>query len=322
MRAIVIHEQGGPEVLRLEEVPEPAAGPGQVLIRTEAIGVSYSEMAMRAGVYPPAAPLPAVFGFEAAGIVTAAGDGADPSLEGRRVVVLSPALGCYAEYVAAAAESVTPVPDGMPPADAVAVANMAAVALCLLRTARLTGSETVLVEVAAGGVGGYLTQLARDHGAGRIIATAGSMAKRDHARALGADAVLDHTDHDWPDQLRDLLDGAGLDVVFESLGGESAGRLLDAMTPVSGRMLLYGLVNGEPAVTPMDLLRRGLTLTGCAGMPGWLDLVQAARGDVLRMVTEGRLRPQIDSVLPLADAARAHERIEARAAIGKIVLVP
>jgi NADPH2:quinone reductase len=321
MRAIVMHEQGGPEVLQLQEVPKPAPGPGQVLIRTEAIGVSYSEAAMRAGIFPAAAPLPAVLGFDAAGIVTGTGDGADASLEGKRVAVFSPALGCYAEYVVAAARSVTPVPEGVSPTDAVAVTN-AAVALCLLRAARLTGGETVLIEVAAGGVGGYLTQLARDHGAGRIIATAGSAAKRDHARALGAETVLDHTDPAWPDRLRDLLDGTRLDVVFESLGGESAGRLLDAMTPGSGRMLLYGLLNGEPAVTPMDLLRRGLTLTGCAGMPGWLDLVQAARADAFRMVSEGRLHPRIDSVLPLAEAARAHERIDARATIGQIVLVP
>ncbi|MBV9381285.1 MAG: zinc-binding dehydrogenase [Streptosporangiaceae bacterium] len=317
-----MHEQGGPEVLKLEEVPQPAAGPGQVLIRNEAIGVSYSEIPMRAGVYPPPVSLPAVFGFEAAGIVTEAGDGSGASLEGKRVVVLSTSFGSYAEYMAVPADSVTVVPGGVTAADAVAVANMAAVALCLLRRARLTGSETVLIEAAAGGVGGYLTQLAREHGAARIIATAGSPAKREHARSLGAGAVVDHTDPGWPDKLGEVLGGAGLDVVFESLGGESAGRLLGAMTPVSGRMLLYGVLNGPPAIAPVDLLHRGLTLTGCAGMGDWLALVQAARGDVLRMVADGRLRPQVDSVLPLSDAARAHERTEARAAMGKVVLVP
>lgn len=150
MRAIVMHEPGGPEVLRLEEVPVPVAGEGQVLIRTEAIGVSFSEIPMRAGIYPPPAPLPVIFGFEAAGVVTSVGPGADGALAGRRVVVLSTTFGSYAEYLAVAAGSVTVVPGGISPSGAVAVANMGAVALCLLRAARLTGGENVLVEVAAG----------------------------------------------------------------------------------------------------------------------------------------------------------------------------
>jgi NADPH:quinone reductase len=322
MRAIVMHEPGGPGVLRPEEVPDPVAGPGQMLIQAEAIGVSYSELAMRAGLYPPPAPLPLTFGFEAAGVVTATGPGADPALRGRRVVVLSTAFGAYAEYLAVPAEAVTPVPDGIGAAEAVAVANMAAVALCLLRAARLTGSESVLVEVAAGGVGGYLTQLARPLGAARVIGTAGGAAKGEHARSLGADVVLDHRQPGWAEGLPAALGGATLDVVFESIGGESAGQVLAAMTPLSGRVMFYGLLAGPPAITPLDLLRRGLTLVGCGGMPGWLGLVQAARAEVLAMTAEGRIRPLIDSFLPLEEAAQAHQRFEDRAAVGKIILVP
>src|ERR1700733_7695954 len=121
MRAVVMHEPGGPEVLQLEEVPVPVTGAGQVLIRAEAIGVSYSEIPMRAGVFPPPAPLPLTFGLEAAGVVTAIGSGADPALQGRRVVVLSTTFGAYAEYLAVPATSVTVVPDGIGAADAVAV---------------------------------------------------------------------------------------------------------------------------------------------------------------------------------------------------------
>jgi NADPH2:quinone reductase len=317
MRAIVMHETGGPEVLRLEDVPQPAAGPGQLVIRTEAIGVSHTEAALRAGGFPFPAPLPAVFGFEAAGVVTETGDGASEALIGRRVVVMNTGLGSYAEYVATEAGTATPVPDGISPADAVAVANFGAVALCLLRAARLTGTETVLVESAAGGVGGYLTQLARELGAARVIGTAGSEAKREYARRIGADDVLDHTDPGWPAKL-----GEGtVDAVFESLAGETTGKLLDALTPGTGRILLYGMLTGIPAIAPLDLMTRGLTLTGCAG-PDWLGRVQAARADVFELVIRGRLRPRIDSVLPLADAVRAHERFDARAAIGRIILTP
>lgn len=195
-------------------------------------------------------------------------------------------------------------------------------ALCLLRAARLTGRESVLVEVAAGGVGGYLTQLARAHGAALVIGTAGSAAKRDHARSLGADVVLDHSEPGWPGGLPAALGGTTLDVVFESIGGTSAGQVLEAMTPLAGRVMFYGLLAGPPAITPLDLLRNGLTLVGCGGMPGWVKRVQAARADVLAMTAEGTISPQVDSVLPLAEAGRAHQRLEDRAAIGKIILVP
>jgi NADPH2:quinone reductase len=313
MRAIVLHAQGGPENLTLEQVPEPVAGPGELLIRTEAIGVSYTEAALRGGNYPPPVALPAVYGFEAAGIVTASDD---PALTGRRVVSMNTALGSYAEYTTAPLDAVTLVPDGVSAADAVATANFGAVALTLLRAAQLTGSQTVLVEAAAGGVGGYLTQLARGQGAGRVIGTAGTQAKRDYALSIGADEVLDHGDPGWTEALgKDRID-----VVFESLAGDSTVRLLDALTPGSGRILLYGFLQGPPTITAMDLLVKGVTLVGCGGMPGWLDRVAAARPEVLAMVADGTLTPRIDRTLPLADAAQAHALFDARTPSGKIIL--
>ncbi|MEU8195420.1 zinc-binding dehydrogenase [Microbispora amethystogenes] len=321
MRAIVMHKTGDPEVLTLEEVPTPVPGPGQVLVRTEAVGVAYYETAMRSGLFPMPRPLPSVFGFEAAGVVTEVGKGVDGGLTSRRVAIMNATgEGTYAEYVTAAADALVPVPDSLTATDAVAVAVQGALAMTLLRTAGLTGTETVLAEVAGGGVGGYLTQLARPMGAARVLATAGSPAKRELARELGADDVFDHTDPGWTERLREA--GGPVDVVFESLGGASAGRVLDAMTPGTGRMLLYGLLGGPPAVTPMDLLQRGLTLVGCGGPESWMSRVLAARAEVLDLAARGGLRSQVDSVLPLADAAEAHRRIEARTAVGKVVLVP
>ncbi|MEV8634047.1 zinc-binding dehydrogenase [Streptosporangium sp. NPDC051023] len=150
----------------------------------------------------------------------------------------------------------------------------------------------------------------------------GGPAKREHALEMGADVVLDHTDPGWTERIPEALGGDGLDVVFESIGGASVGRLLDTMTPGTGRVLFYGVLDGEPAITPMDLLRRGLTLVGCGGMTDWAERVRAARADALAMAADGRVRPRIDSVLPLADAAEAHRRIENRAAVGKIILMP
>jgi NADPH:quinone reductase-like Zn-dependent oxidoreductase len=333
MRAIVMHQTGGPEVLRLEEVPVPDVGPGEVLVRTEAIGINFFEVRSRSGAALPVHPaaLPKVPGFEAAGTVAAAGEGVDPALIGTRVASVG-GSGAYAEYVAVPATAAIPLPAGLAAADAVAVTAQGATALALLRAAALTGREDVLIEAAGGGVGGYLVQLAREFGARSVIATAGSAAKRQLALDLGADAVLDHRDPDWPDQVIAANDGAMIDVIFESIAGESAGRLLNALVPGAGRMLFYGLLSGEPpAISPYDLLLRGVGLIGCGGRPadystgratGWSAQVEAARPEVLARAAAGRIRPLVDSKIPLADAARAHQRIEDRQAVGKVILVP
>jgi NADPH:quinone reductase len=322
MRAIVMHQTGGPEVLRLEEVPAPEPGPGQLLVRVEAIGVSFFETQMRAGGLSLPVPLPAVLGAEAAGAVAAAGAGADPGLIGQRVAVLTGGMGSYAEYAAVPAAMATVLPGGVSPADAVAAAP-AAVALGLLEKAALAGGETVLAESGASSVGGYLIQLAREAGAGKVIATAGTPARREHARKLGADIVLDHAQPGWPGALRETLDGSAVDVAFESIGGPAAQQVLGTLTPGTGRMLCYGNLSGEPAAVDLAALRSsGVTVTGCGG-PAWFGHVLGrCRPEIFRRLAEGRLRPLPATILPLDQATAAHQRIEDHAALGKIVLVP
>ncbi|WP_425296558.1 quinone oxidoreductase family protein [Nocardia cyriacigeorgica] len=247
MQAIVMTGTGGPEVLVAREVPEPRPEAGEVLIRTEAIPVLYPETLLRSGVFPMAAELPAVFGFQAAGEVVEVGAGVDRDLVGRRVVVETAGAGSYAEFVRASAESATPIPAGVSADDAAAAVMSGSVALALLKAAHLTGTETVLVEAGATGVGSYLVQLAEQFGAARVIATAGDAAKRERTRELGAADVVDHRDDDWTETLRGRLGDATVDVVFDSIGGSSAARLLDVMTPGSGRMLSYGWLSGAPA---------------------------------------------------------------------------
>ncbi|WP_280467756.1 quinone oxidoreductase family protein [Nocardia cyriacigeorgica] len=320
MQAIVMTGTGGPEVLVAREVPEPRPEAGEVLIRTEAIPVLDPETLLRSGVFPMAAELPAVFGFQAAGEVVEVGAGADRDLVGRRVVVETAGAGSYAEFVRASAESATPIPDGVSADDAAAAVMSGSVALALLKAARLTGTETVLVEAGATGVGSYLVQLAEQFGAARVIATAGDAAKRERARELGAADVVDHRDDDWTDILRTRLGDATVDVVFDSIGGSSAARLLDVMTPGSGRMLSYGWLSGAPAqVSAGDLLPRGLTLVGCAG-PAWLAGLAPHRADILDRVHA--LASAVETTLPLEDAAKAHELVESRAPLGKIILRP
>lgn len=311
---------GGPEVLVVRDVPVPGPGRGEILIRVEAVPVLYPEVALRTGVFPMAAPPPVVFGFQAAGVVTEIGPEVSAEHLGRRVVVETAGTGSYAEYVSVPVESATAIPDDLSTDEAAATIMSGAVALTLLETARLTGTETVLVEAGATGIGSYLVQLAKEFGAARVIATAGGAAKVERARELGADEVLDHSDPDWIRQAGSLLDPATVDVVFDSIGGASAHALLDLMTPDAGRMLGYGWLSGAPAqVTAGDLLARGLTFTACAG-PAWSARVHSANSAALTRAAT--LVPAVETVLPLDQAARAHELVEARAPLGKIILRP
>ncbi|WP_039798992.1 quinone oxidoreductase family protein [Nocardia araoensis] len=322
MQAIVMTAPGSPDVLVAADVPAPRAGAGEVVIRAEAIPVLYPETKLRSGEFPLGAPLPLVFGFQAAGVVTEVGAQVDPALIGRRVVVSTQGSGAYAEFVAAPADSVASIPDGLSFVDAAAVLMNGSVAIPLLETAALTGTETVLIEAAATGVGSALVQLAKEFGAARVIGTAGGSDKAAHARKSGADEVIDHNDPEWTTGLREILDGATVDVVFDSIGGASAAGLLDLMTPLRGRMLGYGWLAGAPAqVSASDLLMRGLTFTGCAG-PDWLNRVAQARTAVLARAAAGGLDSPIEAVLPLDQASRAHRLLEERAVLGKIVLRP
>ncbi|MGX1806993.1 quinone oxidoreductase family protein [Nocardia sp. NPDC055321] len=322
MQAIVMTATGGPEVLEAREVPAPTPGPGDIAVRTAAIPVLFPETMLRSGAFPLPMPLPLIFGTQAAGVVTDLGAGADPALLGQRVMVSSNSFGTYAEQVCVPAAAAVTIPDNLSFDDAAAVTMSGSVALPLLAAARLNGTETVLIQAAATGVGGYLAQLAKEFGAARVIATAGGPAKADLARRNGADEVIDHNDPNWPRHLRALLGATTLDVVFDSIGGESATALLDLMTPLHGRMLSYGFLSGAPAqVTAMDLIMRGLTLTGCSG-PAWLAGVDAARSAALERAATGTLTPLLDRVLPLNQAAAAHQLIADRSAEGTIVLRP
>ncbi|MGY4099202.1 quinone oxidoreductase family protein [Nocardia sp. R16R-3T] len=313
---------GGPEVLVAQDVAAPHPGPGELVIRAEAIPVLFPETKLRSGEFPMAVEPPVVFGFQAAGVVVETGDGVDTALLGRRAMVATAGFGSYAEFVCAPASSVTVIPYALASDDAAAVLMDGSVALPLLATAALTGSETVLIEAAATGVGSALTQLAKEFGAARIIATAGGPEKTARAKALGADEVIDHNVPDWPARLRETLGDTTLDVAFDSIGGTSARDLLTAMTPVRGRILSYGWLSGAPAqICAMDLFPDGLTLTACAG-PAWLAAVSRSGSAVLDRAIAGTLTPRIDSVLPLAEAARGHQLVEQRSRIGKIILRP
>ena len=321
MKAIVITATGGPEVLELRELPPPRPGPGEVVVDTEAIPVLFVETQLRAGVLPGAA-MSGVFGAQAAGVVSDIGDGVDRTLIGRRVLVSGQGIGTYAEKVCAGVAAIVPIPDGVSASGAAAATMGGSVALALANRAASGAADTVLIEAAGTGIGNYLTQILRRRGVGRILATAGSAANRASARAAGADEVFDHRSDEWPADLGAVLGDDTIDVVFDSIGGDTTRGLTALLTPLSGRILFYGLLSGRPPqLSPADLMGGGTSITACAG-PAWLGAVHAAAHEALAMIADGTLVPRIDSVLPLDDAAEAHRRIENRTATGTFILRP
>lgn len=323
MRRVRYYEYGEPDVLRVEEAGVPTAGPGQVLIRTEAIGTSYVDTSMRRGVSRLGQPpLPGSPHGDVVGTIEAVGPGVDPALAGERVAALvSP--DAYADYAVADAEWLARVPAGAGHAVASVLAMPAPVALRVLRTGHLAKGETVLVHAAAGNIGHLATQLAKLEGAGTVIATASSPAKLDFARRFGADAGVCYSDADWPEQVRAAAPN-GVDVILDSLGGEVTATSLNLLAPL-GRLVIYGAASGALPEIPA---RRLLPLHSVAafGLLAWRtarpEQARLEMAEVTEHATAGRLDVAVEATFPLADAARAHALLEDRNRLGRVMLVP
>ena len=326
MRIVRHHTYGPPGVLRSEEAPPPVCGPGDVLVRSEAIGVDHADVQRRRGAFPLGAPpLPHCPSADVCGTVVEVGTGVDTVTPGTRVTVWN-APNAYAEYVAAPAARVVAVPDGLDTAEATVLGATGRVAVNLLHTARLAPGETVLVHSGAGAIGHLAVQAARLLGAGRVLATAGSPPKLDFARSLGADAAVDYTASDWPEQVAEAAGGDGVDVILDGVGGKQLVTDIALLAPF-GRLVCFGGSGGDtqqPDIPVLDLL--GMRQITGFSMPvfvkGRPDLARRTVSDLLRWLTEGTLRPVIHARVPLDEAARAHELLEERRASGRVVLVP
>ncbi len=315
MRAIQIEEFGGPEVLRLVDLPVPVPAPGEVLIEVARAGVNFADTHRRRDEYVAKTELPLVPGAEVAGV---------RQDTGARVVALT-TTGGYAEYALAPAPLTFPVPDGVDDATALAVLLQGLTAWHLYRTCgRATGGESVVVHSAAGGVGSLATQLGHRMGAGRVIATASSAAKRELALELGADVAIDGSPEGLTERLLEANGGAPVDVVFDQAGGEVFERSRKALAPF-GRMVVYGIASREQnLVRTGGLMRRSQTITGfwlwqCLDRPA---MVRDALSDLFERVARGELRAIVGGEYPLSEAARAHADLAARRTQGKLVLDP
>jgi len=322
MKAIRIRQTGGPEVLQLEDVPDPTPGAGDALVEICASGVNYIDVYFRTGLYPY--PIPGVLGLEGAGTVVALGPDVTDLEIGDRVAYTN-VPGSYAEKVAAPAERLVRLPDGLSFRDGAAAMLQGMTAHYLATsTYPLAAGETCLVHAAAGGVGLLLCQLAKMRGA-TVIGTVSTDDKAALAREAGADHTIIYTRQDFVDEVRRITKGNGVHVVYDGVGASTFMKSLDCLRP-RGFMVLFGQASGP--VPPIDLsilnLKGSLYVTrpSLNAYVATRDELLARANDVLGWVREGKLRLRIQHVFPLARAAEAHRALEGRKTTGKIVLEP
>jgi NADPH:quinone reductase len=322
VKVIRVHTLGGPEVLQVEEAEAPHPGPGQALLRIEAVGVNFVEIYHRTGLYKVSVPF--TLGSEAAGTVEAVGPGVTTVRPGDRVASIN-VLGAYAEYALAPADRLVPLPDRVSTRQAAAVMLQGVTAQYLsTSTFPLQRGQTCLVHAAAGGVGLLLCQLAKRAGA-RVIGTVSTEEKAVLAREAGADDVILYTVADFETEVKRLTAGAGVNVNYDSVGRTTFTKGLNCLVP-RGMMVLYGQSSGP--VEPFDLqvlAQKGSLFitrpTLAHHTASRAELLERA-GQVLGLAASGALVVRIGHELPLTRAAEAHRELEGRRTTGKVLLIP
>lgn len=322
--AIRIHHYGGPEVLRWEEVAVGDPGPGELRIRHGAIGLNYIDVYHRTGLYPLPA-LPWTLGMEGAGRVEAVGPGVTEFKVGDRVAYASPPVGAYAEVRLMPADRVVALPDTIDERTAAAMLLQGMTAQYLLRRSyRVQAGDAILLHAAAGGVGLIASQWARHLGA-TVIGTVGSEAKAALARAHGCDHVIDYRRENIVERVREITGGAGVAVVYDSVGKDTFMDSLDCLQPL-GMMVSFGNASGPvPAFEPGLLAAKGSLFFTRPSLMHYTarraDLLASA-AELFAVVTSGAVQIEVNQTYPLAETAQAHRDLEARQTTGSTVLLP
>ena len=323
MRAITITSPGGPEVLQIAEVPDPVPAEGEVLIDVAAAGLNRADLLQRQGMYPPPPGEPEYPGLECAGTIAALGAGVTGWQVGDQVCALLSGGG-YAERVAVPASQVLPVPAGLSVTEAAALPEVACTVYSnVVQVAGLRAGETLLVHGGASGIGTLAIQLGKALGA-RVACTAGSQAKLDRCRELGADLAIGYRDTDFVAAVSEFTGGRGADVILDIMGAAYLDRNVAALAQ-DGRLVIIGLQGGTRAEIDLNaMLRKRASLHATSLRSRPVDqkaaIVAGVRDVVWPLVAAGRIRPVIDATVPLAEAARAHAMLEDGQHVGKILL--
>jgi NADPH2:quinone reductase len=324
MQAIRVHQYGGPDVMRLEELQTPRPGPGEVLVRVRASGVNFVDINYRAGIGKYRGALPITLGVEGAGVVEELGPGVDHLVVGIRIAWTG-VPGSYSTHVVVPVDKLVALPAGVDFEQGAAAMLQGMTAHYLSHSAYpLEPSSTCLVHAAAGGVGRLLCQMAKMRGAG-VLATVSTPQKAKVARAAGADHVILYTQSDFVAEVRRLTGGKGVNVIYDSVGQATFERGLDCLTR-RGVMIVFGQASGP--VPPIDALTLNVKGSIYVTWPSLMDYVATREdllcraGDVLKWIEMKQLNLHIHDKIPLAEAPRAHRALEARSTIGKLLLIP
>jgi NADPH2:quinone reductase len=317
MKAVRIHEFGGADNLKVDEIDKPTPKAGEVLIKTEASGINFADIMLRQNKYLFSPELPFTMGFEVAGTVEEVGEGVEHLQVGTKVVSMMRG-GCYAEYVVTDGKTTFPIPNELNSSEATALLVQGLTALGLLET--LEEGQNILIHAAAGGVGTLLVQLAKLKGA-KVIGTASSPEKLDMVRDLGADVGINYTEDDWTQKVLEATDGKGANLIIEMVGGEMGKRNFECLA-IKGKMIVYGAASGEDfQISALSLLGKMQTVRGYN-----LNLETPANmarftGELMKHLGAGNLKVSVTE-FALEDADKAHQAIEGRKTTGKVVLVP
>jgi len=336
MRQIWIPKTGEPEVLEVREAPDPEPLPGEVRVRVHASGINFADILARMGLYPDAPPLPAVVGYEVAGVVDGMGDGVTGFSDGDRVLVFT-RFGGYSDVVCAPAGFVVPIPDGLDFGGAASIpVNWLTAWLMLVRLGHVTAGEKVLVHACAGGVGTAAVQICRHFGA-EVIGTA-SAGKHDRLREMGVAHCIDYRTQDFETEIKRLTDGRGVDIALDAVGGESFKKSYRSLASL-GRLYVFGVSSFAPGT------RRSMVaaLTGMWKMPSFkpLQLMNRNKGvhgvnlghlwdrgeelrsilvEMLSLFSDGTFEPVVDRSFGFDEAGAAHRYIQERKNFGKVLL--
>lgn len=321
MRAVVVETPGDADALSIGEVPTPAPGPGEVLVKTVASGVNRADVLQRQGHYPPPKGTTDIIGLEASGVVAAVGEGVERWTEGDEVVGLL-AGGGYAEYFVAPEGQLVPPPPGIDLVSAAGVLEVSATVVSNLDVAGLTRGETFLVHGGAGGIGTFAIQYAKALGA-TVIATAGSPAKLEHCRAHGADVALDYHE-DWVEGVKEATNGRGADVILDIIGAKYLEPNVKALAR-RGRIVVIGLQGGVKGTLNLGLLlnkQATITATSLRFRPATEKAAICASVEerVWPLLADGTISPAPETRIPFDEVRRAHEQLMGGDNVGKIVL--
>ena len=328
MRAVTISEPGSPDVLGWSEVPDPVCGPGEVLVDVAATAVNRADLMQRQGFYPPPAGASEILGLECSGVVSEVGEGVVGWSVGDEVCALLSGGG-YAERVAVPAGQLLPRPAGVELATAAALPEVVCTVWSnVFMLAGLRRGDSFLVHGGSSGIGTMAIQLAARAGA-RVFTTAGTQAKLDVCRELGADVAINYRDEDFVERVRAETDGRGVDVVLDNMGAKYLDRNIDALA-VGGRLVIIGMQGGAKAELNIGKLlskRAAVHATALRSRPatghgGKAEIIEAVRRDVWPDVERGTIRPIVDRRLPMSRAAEAHTAVEASEHVGKVLLLP